>query len=138
MRERARHGGTLSSCFLVALLIGAVSPIVCLANEPIDVRIGLFDQLATGGQGAAIDGLLRGLKDNEYSVERITHLQPLTLARFDVVYLSDMHWPGTVHAEWKASLTEYVEAGGSVLQTWHHHIFQPVGTGVAGADGVRS
>ena len=137
MRERARHGGTLSSCLLVALLIGAVSPIVCLANEPIDVRIGLFDQLATGGQGAAIDGLLRGLKDNEYSVERITNLQPLTLARFDVVYLSDMHWPGTVHAEWKASLTEYVEAGGSVLQTWHHHIFQPVGTGVARVYGSR-
>ena len=103
-----------------------------------DLKIALFDHQAAGGQGASITGLLKGLRSQGYDVHPITDLQPITLCVFDVVYLSDMHNPGSVHKDWRKSLKEYVEAGGSVLQTWHHHIFGEVGAGVQRIYGSRA
>jgi uncharacterized lipoprotein YddW (UPF0748 family) len=95
-----------------------------------DLKIAVFDQQLTGGQGAGVDGLLQGLQSQGYNARRITDLYPTTLCAFDVLYLSDMHSPGNVHKDWRKSLRDYVQAGGSVLQTWHHHIFPEIGIGV--------
>ncbi|MDP7129198.1 MAG: family 10 glycosylhydrolase, partial [Planctomycetota bacterium] len=100
-------------------------------------RIAVFDTQAAGGQGASVDGLLRGLKAHGYKVDAIADLQSLTLLPYDIVYLSDMHRPGRVHAEHRRTLREYVMAGGSLLQTWHHHIFGEVSVGVRRVYGSR-
>ena len=94
------------------------------------IKIGVFDQRATGGQGASVDGIVRGLEQLGYATERIADLDALTLAECDVVYLSDMHSPGNVHQDWRKNLGAFVRAGGSVLQTWHHHVLGEVGHGV--------
>ena len=128
MRSRQLLKALLLPTFVAAVLAAGETGLS--ANPAPDLRIAIFDQHATGGQGASIEGLLRGLTSQGYDVHRITDLQPITLCVFDVVYLSDMHSPGGVHKDWRRSLTAYVEAGGSVLQTWHHHIFREVGAGV--------
>ena len=78
----------------------------------------------------AIDGLLQGLVQQGYQAQAITDLRMLTLLQYDVVYLSDMHGPGHSHADWRKTLTQFVRDGGSVLQTWHHHVLSEVGVGV--------
>ncbi len=122
-----------------------LSYVVCLFAAPIpsasadvaDARVGVFDQQAVGGQGAGVEGLVRGLKEMGYRAETFMDLSLLTLARYDSVYLSDMHHPGPVAENWRKSLAEYVAAGGSVLQTWHHHIFGEVARGVERVYGKR-
>jgi len=101
------------------------------------LKIGVFDQRATGGQGASVDGLVRGLGQLGYAARRINDLDALTLAECDVVYLSDMHSPGNVHRDWRKNLDAFVRAGGSVLQTWHHHVLGEVGHGVKRVYGSR-
>ncbi len=102
------------------------------------LKIGVFDQRATGGQGASVDGLVRGLERLGYATERITDLDALTLVERDVVYLCDMHAPGNVHKDWRKNLAAFVRSGGSVLQTWHHHVLGEVGRGVKRVYGSRA
>ena len=110
---------------------------VALAAERPKPKIGVFDPLASGGQGARVDGLVEGLRAMGYEAEAFASLEMLSLLDYDVVYLSDMHKPGRVHAEWRRELHQFVEAGGSVLQTWHHHIFPEVSIGVRRVYGKR-
>jgi hypothetical protein len=119
---------------LVAMLVAA-PPCGHAQAEPL--RVGVFDQAATGGQGASVDGLMRGLADLGYSADRMTDLGTLTLLRYDVVYLSDMHSPGRVQPDWRTAVQSFVEAGGSVLQTWHHHFLGQVGVGIQRVYGSR-
>lgn len=128
------HAVLLST--IVGLIAGAAENPLSAGAET-GLRIAVFDQQAAGGQGASVDGLLQGLQAQGYDVQRIADLQPITLCVFDLVYLSDMHNPGNVHKDWRKSLADYVEAGGSVLQTWHHHIFSEVGAGVQRVYGSR-
>ena len=107
------------------------------AAESDGLRIAVFDQRATGGHGAGVEGLVRGLKTQGYTVEQITDLDILTLAYYDIVYLSDMHQPGNVHKDWRKTLRTFVAEGGSVVQTWHHHLFGEVGRGVRRVYGSR-
>ncbi|NLS90835.1 MAG: hypothetical protein GXX96_01440 [Planctomycetaceae bacterium] len=131
--------------FVLAVLLSTFVGLVAAAKEnafsadaETRLKIAVFDQQAAGGQGAAVDGLLQGLQSQGYDARRIADLQPVTLCVFDLVYLSDMHNPGNVHKQWRKSLNDYVEAGGSVLQTWHHHIFSEVGAGVQRVYGSRA
>ncbi len=124
----------LSMCAGLVIDANGTTASAVHAKEP---RIGVFDQQATGGQGARIDGLLKGLRSRGYEATRITDLEPITLCVFDIVYLCDMHHPGNVHKNWRKSLSSYVHAGGSVLQTWHHHIFPEVAVGVQRVYGSR-
>ena len=131
----------LPKVVLLSLIVGMgfiAGEYACAATPAGDLQIAVFDQQAAGGQGASVEGLLKGLQTQGYDARRITDLQPITLCLFDVVYLSDMHSPGSVHKDWRKSLTGYVEAGGSVLQTWHHHIFREVGAGVQRIYGSRA
>ena len=101
-----------TTCFTLlafCCLAGAAS-----AEETL--KIGVFDQRATGGQGAGVDGLIRGLERLGYATERLCDLDALSLAQCDVVYLSDMHSPGHVQKDWRRNLTAFVRAGGSVLR----------------------
>lgn len=112
---------------------------IARSADPVgDMKIALFDQQAAGGQGAGVDGLAKGLRAAGYDVQQISNLTPVTLCGFDIVYLSDMHNPGRVDKNWRKHLEAYVKAGGSVLQTWHHHIFSQVGSGVQRIYGSRS
>jgi hypothetical protein len=124
-------GALLVSCAAALCLCTAG-----LAQEPRPV-IGVFDLRATGGQGANVDGLIRGLTAMGYQVQRLDDLTPLALAPCDIVYLSDMHNPGNVSAGWRDAVEAYVRAGGSILQTWHHHILSPVSIGVRRVYGSR-
>jgi uncharacterized lipoprotein YddW (UPF0748 family) len=131
----------LPTTILLSLIVGMgfVASENALAAAPAgDLKIAVFDQQAAGGQGASVKGLLKGLQTQGYDARQITDLQPITLCVFDIVYLSDMHSPGSVHKDWRKSLKGYVEAGGSVLQTWHHHIFREVGAGVQRIYGSRT
>ncbi|MDH7569026.1 MAG: hypothetical protein QHJ73_05515, partial [Armatimonadota bacterium] len=92
--------------------------------------IAVFDQQAAGGEGASVQGVVQGLTEAGYRVEVIRDLDPLSLAPHDILYLSDMHRPGTVDAGWRQHIESYVRAGGSVLQTWHHHLLPQVAYGV--------
>jgi len=126
----ARHASWVRPLLvIVGIFLTAQQPVS--SEEPMsNVCIAVFDHRATGGQGAQVDGLVDGLREHGYDVHRITDLQPLTLGAFDIIYLSDMHKPGNVHQHWREGLRAYVKAGGSVLQTWHHHIFREVAVGV--------
>ena len=97
----------------------------------------MFDQQAVGGQGAAVDRLIKGLNEMGYAAEPVTDLHPLALAPYDVIYLCDMHEPGKVADGWRDALTTFVTRGGGVLQTWHHHRFGEVGRGVQRIYGRR-
>ena len=112
----------------VTCLAVAITAAASAAAAP--PRIGVFDLKATGGQGADVQGLVSGLVKEGYTVETFRSLQPLDLLRFDIVYLSDMHNPGNVDDGWRRNIESYVESGGSVLQTWHHHILGQVSRGV--------
>ena len=107
-----------------------------LAAQP-PLKVGVYDQRTAGGQGAGNEGLVRGLRRRGYDAELFADLHMLSLLQYDVVYLSDMHSPGKVHEGWRQTLQRFVEAGGSVLQTWHHHIFPQVSTGVRRVYGSR-
>ncbi len=123
----------------LALGIILIGTGIAHSADPVgDMKIALFDQQAAGGQGAGVDGLAKGLRAAGYDVQRITNLTPVTLCGYDVVYLSDMHNPGRVDKNWRKHLEAYVEAGGSVLQTWHHHTLGQVGVGVQRIYGSRS
>ncbi len=119
-----------------AMCLGiAITAVACVAAAP--PRIGVFDLKATGGQGADVAGLVSGLAKEGYSVETFRSLQPLDLLRFDIVVLSDMHNPGNVGDGWRRNIETYVASGGSVLQTWHHHILGQVSCGVQRVYGSR-
>lgn len=107
------------------------------AAEAQDLRLAVFDAKSNGGHSASIDGLLKGLRKHEYQAEAITDFGALTLAQYDILYLSDMHSPGAVRKDWRKRLLEFVRSGGSVLQTWHHHILPEVGRGVLRIYGSR-
>ena len=113
----------------------AITAAACAAAAP--PRIGVFDLKATGGQGADVAGLVSGLAKEGYTVETFRSLQPLDLLRFEIVVLSDMHNPGNVGDGWRRTIETYVESGGSVLQTWHHHILGQVSCGVQRVYGSR-
>jgi len=121
---------------LVTLLLVLGFAATALAGQP-PLKVGVFDQRAAGGQGAGNQGLVRGLKRMGYDAELFDNLHMLSLLQYDVVYLSDMHNPGRVHDGWRQTLLRFVETGGSVLQTWHHHIFSQVSTGVRRVYGSR-
>ena len=105
------------------------------ADEPL--RVGVFDQQATGGQGASVAGLIQGLRQAGYQAESFRDMHPLTLHQYDIVYLCDMHQPGNVHKDWRKSIDGFLQAGGSLLQTWHHHILADVSVGVRRVYGSR-
>ncbi|MBU0611436.1 MAG: family 10 glycosylhydrolase, partial [Armatimonadetes bacterium] len=116
-------------------LLAVLSPVLAVAQTaPV---IGVFDTRAAHGSGAAIDGLVRGLTEKGYHVERVSDLTPLVLAPLDILYLSDMHSPGAVDAKWREHIEAYLQAGGSVLQTWHHHILGQVSVGIRRVYGSR-
>ncbi|MDP6505157.1 MAG: family 10 glycosylhydrolase, partial [Planctomycetota bacterium] len=108
-----------------------------ISAEEIPLKVGVFDTQAAGGQGASISGLIHGLKAEGFEAGPITDLHMLTLLEWDVIYLSDMHKPGRVHQAYRKTLMAYVYTGGSVLQTWHHHLFGNVGLGVRRVYGSR-
>jgi len=120
--------------FILSLLAAIV---VNAAGAPAALRIGVFDTAAAGGQGASVSGLIRGLNRQGYRAEAVADFHMLTLLQYDVIYLSDVHHPGSVRADWQNNLTEYIRGGGSVLQTWHHHILSEVGVGVERVYGSR-
>lgn len=120
---------------LVLLAWFCLPALVAPADD--SLRIGVFDQRATGGQGASVDGLVGWLNQSGYATERIVDLDAITLAPYDVIYLSDMHAPGNVHNDWRKNLDAFVRSGGSVLQTWHHHVLGEVGVGVQRVYGSR-
>ena len=102
-----------------------------------DIRIGVYDVNRAGGQGSAVGGIVRGLKRQGWWVETFEDLSLMSLIQYDIVYLSDMHKPGPSPKNGRRNISAYVEAGGSVLQTWHHHILGPVSTGVKRIYGKR-
>ena len=73
-------GRTVPSYGSVGLVLLALS---CCASFALAadsaLRIGVFDQQSVGGQGASIEGLIRGLRKQGYNAEAITDLQMLTL-----------------------------------------------------------
>lgn len=111
--------------FLALLALLALS-----AAEPPPLVIGVFDLSAAGGSGARIDKLLDGLNKMGYRAEAFSDFEPVTMAQYDILYLSDMHNPGNVAADYQERLVQYLTGGGSVLQTWHHHILGQVGVGI--------
>ena len=127
----------MQSRFLVLLLPLLVCTTCLSAEKGPSLKIAVFDQRATGGKGASVEGLIRGLNRQGYKAEPIEDMQMLTLVQYDILYLSDMHHPGQVHKDWRKTLTAFVKSGGSVLQTWHHHILGEVGTGVLRIYGSR-
>jgi len=108
-----------------------------LGAGPEPLRIAVLDLHRTGGAGAGVDGLVLGLKKHGYQVDAIADLNLLTLLQYDVLYLSDMHKPGRVRSDWRETVMAFVEGGGSVLQTWHHHFLGKVGVGVLRIYGRR-
>jgi len=116
------------TCLLLvsALLLATTSP----AWAQHRLKIGVYDPLACGGEGASVGGLIRGLNRHGYQAECMTDLHMLTLLQYDVVYLSDMHSPGNVQPDWRKTISTFIKSGGSVLQTWHHHILGEVGVGI--------
>ncbi len=122
------------ACALLWLLCGAA---VALGAELPKPKVGVFDQAACGGQGARVEALVDGLRAMGCEAEAFDSLEMLALLDYDVVYLSAMHKPGRVHADWRKTLRDFVVAGGSVLQTWHHHILPEVSIGVRRVYGSR-
>ncbi len=118
----------------ITCLAVAITAATCAAAPP---RIGVFDNKASRGQGADVYGLVSALEKEGYAVETFRSLQPLDLVRFDIVYLSDVHNPGNVDDDWRQNIEAYVKSGGSVLQTWHHHILAQVSHGVRRVYGSR-
>jgi len=108
-----------------------------LLAAPAPLRVGLFDVGTAGGQGAALGDLPDALSKMGYEVGLFSDFMPLTLLQYDVLYLSDMHSPGQVHEGWKQALASYVNDGGSVLQTWHHHVLSEVAHGIQRVYGER-
>ncbi len=102
-----------------------------------EMRIGIYDVNRAGGQGSPVGGIARGLRQRGWRVETFDDLNLMTLVQYDMVYLSDMHKPGPSPPEGRRNILAYVKAGGSVLQTWHHHILGPVATGVKRIFGKR-
>lgn len=113
--------------------------VLSLPLAPIDApRIGVYDVGPAGGQGGSVAGLVSGLRRAGYRIETFSDLSPLGLCGWDIVYLSDLHDPGQVAPDWRRALADYVRAGGSVLQTWHHHVLGEVGLGVRRVYGSRT
>ena len=102
-----------------------------------DVRIGVYDVNRAGGQGSAVRGIVRGLERRGWRAEAFDDLSLMSLIQYDIVYLSDMHKPGPSPHDGRQNILAYVKAGGSILQTWHHHILGQVATGVKRIYGKR-
>ena len=103
-----------------------------------DMRIGVYDVNRAGGQGSTVTGIVRRLKREDWRVEAFDDLSLMSLIQYDIVYLSDMHKPGPSPKDGRQNIAAYVKAGGSILQTWHHHILGPVSTGVLRIYGKRA
>ena len=101
------------------------------------MRIGLYDVTRAGGRGSAVGGIVRGLRQQGWRTEAFDDLSLMSLIQYDIVYLSDMHKPGPSPKDGHGNILAYVKAGGSILQTWHHHILAPVSTGVKRIYGKR-
>ena len=125
----------MTKCVLVLSALA----LLCVASGAADgaLKIGVFDQSANGGRGGQVDRLVKDLNRIGYEAEAIRDLRMLTLLQYDILYLSDMHSPGRVHETWRKTLKQFVEDGGSVLQTWHHHILGEVGVGILRIYGSR-
>ncbi|NOZ22752.1 MAG: family 10 glycosylhydrolase [Planctomycetes bacterium] len=113
-----------------ALMLLFASFLVCHCVAADDLRIGVFDQGATKGVGATVDRLVKELNTHGYKAEAVADFRKLTLLQYDIIFLCDMQSPGRVRDGWRGGLTKYVRNGGSVLQTWHHHVLGEVGVGV--------
>ncbi|HJN18859.1 MAG TPA: hypothetical protein QGH10_25390, partial [Armatimonadota bacterium] len=110
-------------CLVAAVACGAVG-----AQGHV---VGVFDCQAVGGSGTSTDGFMGVFDGLEgYDAQVLTDLDMSALYGCDVVILYDTHEPGNVVANWVGNLTQFVQAGGSVLQIYHHHQFGSVGTGV--------
>ena len=121
-------------------MLPLLTAVTLLIADPAPLKVGVFDVTHAGGQGASVGDLPDALRSMGFDVETFTDLLPLTLLQYDVLFLSDMHDPGQVHEGWKATIDQYVRDGGSVLQTWHHHILGEVSFGVQrvyGAKGMK-
>jgi uncharacterized lipoprotein YddW (UPF0748 family) len=93
--------------------------------------VGVFDCALTGGTGASSAGFLKAFDDlPEYEAQPLSTLDLSALCRQDIVILYDMHQPGRVSDGWQGNLQRYVQAGGSVLSTYHQHLFPEIGPGV--------
>ena len=101
-----------------------------LAAAPAELRVGVFDTRLSGGQGVGGKIALAALEKAGYEARALGDFSPLTLAQFDVLWLTDMHHPGAQPEGWRQRLVAFIEAGGGVLQTWHHHTLGQVGQGV--------
>ena len=111
---------------LVSLLVGGSLAFA----DPAVLRIGVFDTRQSGGQGVGPRHAVAALEKAGYNVRTFADFSPLTLAQYDVLWLADMHSAGAQPEGWQQRLEAFVEAGGGVLQTWHHHILGKVGLGV--------
>jgi len=102
------------------------------------LKIGVYDVTRARGQGAPVREIVRGLAKRGWQVESFVDLHLITLLQYDIVYLSDMHRPGNSPKDGPRNIAAYLAAGGSVLQTWHHHILSRISIGVRRVYGKRS
>lgn len=120
----------------IALLVGLMMSGVVVA-EPGAWRIGVFDTREAGGEGVGPRFAVEALTKAGYQVGTFADFSPLTLAQFDILWLADMHSAGPQPEDWRQHLTAFVQAGGGVLQSWHHHILGEVGVGIRRVFGSR-
>ena len=120
----------------IALIVGLMVSGAVVA-EPGTWRIGVFDTREAGGEGVGPRFAVEALVKAEYQVETFADFSPLTLAQFDILWLADMHAAGPQPEDWRRQLVAFVQAGGGVLQSWHHHVLGEVGLGIRRVFGKR-
>ncbi|MCK5801632.1 MAG: family 10 glycosylhydrolase, partial [Lentisphaeria bacterium] len=130
------YGNVLLTACCCTLLLG--SGVHAQEKGGKDMRIGVYDVNRAGGQGSSVTSIVRRLKKEGWRIESFDDLSLISLVQYDVVYLSDMHKAGPSPKDGRQNVIAYVEAGGSVLQTWHHHFLGAVSTGVKRVYGKRS
>lgn len=129
------YGNILLTVGCCSMLLG--SGVGAQEGSKGNTRIGVYDVNGAGGRGSTVSGIVRRLKAEGWDVEPFVDLSLMSLVQYDIVYLSDMHKPGPSPKDGPRNVLAYVEAGGSVLQTWHHHILGAVSTGVKRVYGER-
>jgi len=130
-----KHFPSVSAAWCFLLLSSAAVPAQDTTAK--ELRIGVYDVPKAGGQGASPRAIVRRLAKRGWRIETFTDLNLITLLQYDIVYLSDMHKPGPEPPDGRENVRAYVRAGGSVLQTWHHHILGDVGVGIRRIYGKR-
>ena len=111
------------------------APLALLALTPLGVAqpytVGVFDAKLTGGTGASSAGFLEVFEDMpEYDAEPLSDLDLGALYGYDVLILYDLHEAGSVAPGWKANVSQFAQAGGSILSIYHQHLFSQVGAGI--------